>query len=108
MAIQRVTKLQSENINLKYENQELQRENNRFKNYIEKTFEVIKNLFDFPIDKLKKLMDNFIENMGKTKSYTINVKVKDANNNYGEANIKVINFSIKASMTDIFFRCEVE
>ena len=45
----------------------LQKENNRLKNYIEKTFEVIKNLFDFPIDRLKKLIDNFIKNMGKTK-----------------------------------------
>ena len=52
-AIEKSEELQRENINLKIENQNL-------KNYIEKSFEVVKNLFDFPIDKFKQLVDNFV------------------------------------------------
>ena len=33
--------------------------------YIEKTFEVIKVLFDFPIKRFKSIVDNFIENIDK-------------------------------------------
>ncbi len=58
IAIKRVTTLQNENTNLKQENKKL-------KNYIEKTFQVVKVLFDFPIDRLKRLIDNFIRNIEK-------------------------------------------
>ena len=58
IAIKRVNTLQIENTNLKQENKKL-------KNYIEKTFQVVKVLFDFPIDRLKRLIDNFIRNIEK-------------------------------------------
>ena len=64
-AIQRVEKLQKENINLKYANNTLKQENKYLKNYIQKTFEVVKNLFDFPISRFKRLVDNFIQNIEK-------------------------------------------
>lgn len=36
------------------------------KNYIEKTFEVVKHLFDFPKDRFKRIVDNFIKTFDKT------------------------------------------
>lgn len=62
-SIERVTELQEENNDLRCENQELKRENYKLSNYIEKTFEVVKLLFDFPIDRLKRLVDNFIKSV---------------------------------------------
>ena len=62
-SIEKIAKLQQENINIKIENQELKKENNRLKNYITKTFEVVKYLFDFPKDRLKRLVDNFIKEL---------------------------------------------
>lgn len=65
IAIKKVEKLQQENINLKIENKELKNENYKLKNYINKTFEVVKYLFNFPINTFKRLVDNFIKNMEK-------------------------------------------
>lgn len=60
-AIRKIEKLQQENINLKYENEELKKENYKLKNYIKKTFEVVKHLFNFPIDSFKRLVNNFVK-----------------------------------------------
>ena len=60
-AINKLEELKQENTDLKYENEELKKENYRLKNYIEKTFEVVKNLFDFPIDRFKRLVNNFVK-----------------------------------------------
>lgn len=60
-AINKLEELQQENTNLKYENEELKKENYRLKNYIEKTFEVVKNLFSFPIDRFKRIVNNFVK-----------------------------------------------
>ena len=59
MAINRVEKLEKENYILKQENEELKKENSKLRNYIQKTFEVVKHLFDFPLDRFKRLVDNF-------------------------------------------------
>lgn len=64
-AINKLQELQRENTNLKYENQKLKRENHKLKNYIQKTFEVVKHLFDFPIDRFKRIVENFVQNMEK-------------------------------------------
>lgn len=64
-AIRKIEKFQQENINLKYENEELKRENYKLKNYIEKTFEVVKHLFNFPIDSFKRLVNNFVKQFEK-------------------------------------------
>lgn len=64
-AVETIEKLQKENTNLQYENQELKRENHKLKNYISKTFEVVKSLFDFPLDTFKRLVDNFIKSFEK-------------------------------------------
>ena len=61
-AIQSVEKLQKENDNLKIANEELKKENHNLKNYIDKTFQVVKNLFSFPIDRFKRIVDNFVKN----------------------------------------------
>ena len=61
IAINKLEELQQENNNLKYENEELKKENYRLKNYIEKTFEVVKTLFNFPIDRFKRLVNNFVQ-----------------------------------------------
>ena len=60
-AINKVENLQKENITLKQENTKLQQENHNLKNYIDKTFQVIKHLFNFPIHTFKSLVDNFIK-----------------------------------------------
>lgn len=65
-SIERVTELQEENNDLRCENQELKRENYKLSNYIEKTFEVVKLLFDFPVNRLKSIVDNFINSKNKT------------------------------------------
>lgn len=58
-AIRQVEELKKENFTLKHENETLQKENYKLKDYIEKTFEVVKHLFDFPIDRFKNLVNNF-------------------------------------------------
>jgi len=64
-AIQKSEELQRENINLKVENQNLKNEVYTLRNYIEKSFEVVKNFFDFPIHKFKQLVDNFVKHFEK-------------------------------------------
>ncbi len=64
-AIQKVATLQIENTSLKQENIKLKQENNKLKEYIQHTFEVIKTLFDFPVDRLKRLVDNLIKKYEK-------------------------------------------
>lgn len=64
-AISKIEQLEKENINLKYQNKKLTQENNKLKNYIAKTFEVVKHLFDFPMDVLKRLIDNFSNTIEK-------------------------------------------
>ena len=53
--------LKNENIKLKIENENLKIENNKLKKYISRTFEVVKYLFDFPIDSFKRIINNFIK-----------------------------------------------
>lgn len=60
-AIENIENLRNENTYLKNENKKLKRENLKLKNYIEKTFEVVKNLFNFPIDRFKRLVNNFVQ-----------------------------------------------
>lgn len=64
-AIEKVPELQIENINLKNENQKLKEKNYKLINYIEKTFEVVKHLFDFPINRFKRIVDTFVEKLDK-------------------------------------------
>lgn len=64
-AIETMDTLQKEISNLQYENQKLKKENYNLKKYINKTFEVVKHLFDFPMDRLKQLIDNFIKYFDK-------------------------------------------
>lgn len=65
-AIEKTTELQEKNNDLRKENQELIKENYKLLNYIEKTFEVVKLLFDFPVNRLKSIVDNFINSKNKT------------------------------------------
>ena len=64
-AIENIENLQNENNYLKNENEELKRENTKLKNYINKTFEVVKHLFNFPLDTFKHLVDNFVKHFEK-------------------------------------------
>ncbi len=64
-AIEAITKLKKENDILQNENKNLKQENFTLKNYISNTFEVVKHLFDFPKDRLKRLVDNFIKEFQK-------------------------------------------
>ena len=65
MAIEEVSKLKYENCRLKDENRNLKDKNQNLTNYIEKTFEVVKYLFNFPIERFKRLVDNFVKNVNK-------------------------------------------
>ena len=60
-AINKLEELKQENINLRHENEQLKKENNNLKNYINKTFEVFKHLFNFPLDTFKRMVDNFVK-----------------------------------------------
>ena len=53
--------------NLKKENSFLKEKIKNLKNYIEKTFEVVKHLFHFPIDSFKNIVDNLIKHENKDK-----------------------------------------
>lgn len=53
------------NIPLSARNRKLRQENNYLRNYISKTFEVVKHFFDFPVDKLKMVVSNFIKSYEK-------------------------------------------
>lgn len=64
-AIETMETLQKENTNLHYENQKLKQENHKLRNYITNTFEVVKHLFDFPKDRLKRVVDGFIKDLQK-------------------------------------------
>ena len=64
-SITTVKGLERENRNLKYENERIKLENKKLKIYIEKTFEVVKHLFNFPVDRFKRLIDNFIQSFEK-------------------------------------------
>ena len=64
-AINNFEELKNENINLKIENENLKRENHKLRNYISRTFEVVKYLFDFPLDSFKRIVNNFINNLWK-------------------------------------------
>lgn len=63
--INKAEQLQNENTYLKTENVKLKTENNRLKNYIDKTFEVVKHLFNFPSGILKNIVDDFIKHFEK-------------------------------------------
>ena len=63
--INKAEQLRKENTYLKAENVRLKTENNRLKNYIDKTFEVVKHLFNFPTKILKNIVENFITHIEK-------------------------------------------
>ena len=54
-----------ENTNLKTENMNLKSENRTLKNYIDKTFEVVKHLFNFPTKLFKNIVEDFITHIEK-------------------------------------------
>ena len=58
--ISKTEQIQLENYNLKQENQNLKYEVIRLKDYINKTFEYVSILFDFSKDRLKRLVNSFI------------------------------------------------
>ena len=62
-AMERVDNLQVENKDLKQENYELKKENKRLKEYIEHTFEYVSLLFDFSKNRLKRLVDTFVNSL---------------------------------------------
>lgn len=53
-------KMQHENVELNQENQRLKKEISKLKNYIDKTFEYVSLLFDFSKERLKGLVNSFI------------------------------------------------
>ena len=57
--------MQKENTYLNTENIRLKTENNRLKNYLDKTFEVVKHLFNFPTKPLKNIVEDFITHIEK-------------------------------------------
>lgn len=55
--------LESENNVITQENERLENENNYLRNFIDKTFEYVSILFDFPKDRLRKLVRDFIDKL---------------------------------------------
>lgn len=66
-AMERVDNIQVENKDLKQENYELKQENKRLKEYLEHTFEYVSLLFDFSKNRLKRLVDTFVNSLNKEK-----------------------------------------
>lgn len=65
--INEVEQVQEENGELKQENVKLKNENSRIKDYIDKTFEYVSLLFDFPLARLKHLVNSFINKFNREK-----------------------------------------
>ena len=61
--IQKQETLQNENKEVIQEKEKLEKENTYLKKFIDKTFEYVSILFDFPKDRLKRLVKNFVEKM---------------------------------------------
>lgn len=61
----KIKQVQEENRELKQENIKLKNENSKIREYIDKAFEYISLLFDFPKDRLKHLVNSFIEKIIK-------------------------------------------
>ena len=61
--VQKQETLQNENKEIIQENRKLKNENNYLKNFIDKTFEYVSILFDFPKERLKRLVKNFVDMM---------------------------------------------
>ncbi len=55
--------MEKENQELKEENDYLYKENNKLNNFLEKTYECISILFNFPKDSLKRLVKDFVNKM---------------------------------------------
>ena len=55
--------LQQENQELKEENRYLENENNRLTDFLEKTYEYVSILFNFPKDRLKRLVKDFVNKL---------------------------------------------
>ena len=55
--------LEEENEDIKEENQELEKENSYLNDFLEKTFEYVSILFNFPKDRLKRLVKEFVDKM---------------------------------------------
>lgn len=66
-AMERIDNIQVENKDLKQENYDLKQENKRLKEYIEHTFEYVSLLFDFSKNRLKRLVDTFVNSLNKEK-----------------------------------------
>lgn len=64
-AIEKCIKLEQENYNLKFENKELKDKNQKLTNYINKVFEVVNLMFDFPVSRLKSIINKFIGSINK-------------------------------------------
>lgn len=65
--INEVEQVQEGNGELKQENVKLKNENSRIKDYIDKTFEYVSLLFDFPLARLKHLVNSFINKFNREK-----------------------------------------
>ena len=63
----KVEKVQQENFELRQNNQRLKTENSKLKDYIDKTFEYMSLLFDFSKNRLKRLVDTFVNSLNKEK-----------------------------------------
>lgn len=61
--IQKQETLQNENKEIIQENRKLESENRYLKNFVDKTFEYVSILFNFPKERLKRLVKNFVDKM---------------------------------------------
>ena len=61
--IQKQIILENENEELVQENERLEKENNKLHDFLEKTYEYVSILFNFPKDRLKRLVKNFVDKM---------------------------------------------
>lgn len=74
--LEKVENIEKKYNEIKEEKQEIEKENKILKTYINKAFECISILFDFPIQRLKNIINNFIKESDEKYERTRNTNYK--------------------------------
>ena len=74
--IEKVENIEKDYTKLKEEKREIEKENKILKTYMNKAFECISVLFDFPISRLKNIINNFIKESDKNDERTNNRNIE--------------------------------
>ncbi len=74
--LEKVENVEKQYKEIKEEKQEIEKENNMLKTYLNKVFECVNLLFDFPINRLKNIINNFVKEGENKHERTTNTNYK--------------------------------